>query len=201
MAIFVKHTQPFTAVPNYLVNDENISVEALGVITYLAGKPTGWIARAYDIKKRFKWGDFIWRRVAKELKELGILSHMPNADGMQLVFEIQWEAKGVDNSLDKPCEPPVGKPTMDFPPVGNQRIYKERNTKKDLIKKNTSLGGQISGDNSGQLPTDIVPSKNKNFKNGGKRKPHMTPQQEHARRKVLEQQLAHLTNKIKVNER
>ena len=109
MSIFVKHTQPFTAVPNHLVNNDSICAEALAVITYLAGKPMGWIARAYDIKKRFKWGDFTWRRVSKELKALGLLRHLPHSDGTQLIFELTWAEQPLDNSVDKGCEPPVGK--------------------------------------------------------------------------------------------
>lgn len=165
MSIFVKHNQPFTAVPNHIVNNPDISANALAVITYLSGKPTGWIARSYDIKKRFRWGDYTWRCVSKELRALGLLSDISHPEGKQLIFELIWEEKtivkasekGVDKPLDKPCDPPVDFQQVQKPTVGNQRVYKERYTKKDLINKKDSLGGQISVDNSEQLPTESLP--------------------------------------------
>lgn len=189
----LKHTgQPFTAVPNYIVNDENISAEALAVITYVAGKPNGWIVRSYDIRRRFKWGDFVWRRVSRELRELGFITIVKHADGTDLNFEIKWQE--VDKPVKKPCDPPVGNCRVQNPPVGNQRVYKERYTKKDLLEKNTSLGRQLSVDNSEQLPTEIVPTIRKIFKKIERRTGKMSEHEEHERRKVLARQLEQLTS-------
>lgn len=135
MPIFVKHTQPFTAVPNHIVNNQNISVEALGVITYLAGKPEGWIARVYDIRKRFKLGEKKWERISKELRALGVLSHIQTGEGRQLVFELKWIREDVDKPVEKPCDPTPENRTMPDPTRGNRGIYKERYTKKDLLEK------------------------------------------------------------------
>ncbi len=165
MSILVKHNQPFTAVPNHLVNNDDISANALAAITYLAGKPMGWIARSYDIKRRFKWGDYTWRCVSKELRALGLLRDMNHCEGKQLIFELTWEEKAVNNPVDKHVEPPVDFQRMQKPTVGNQRIYKERYTKKDLLEKKISLGGLPSVDNSGQLPTSNTPINNKTLKN------------------------------------
>lgn len=201
MSVFVKHSQPFTAVPNHLVNNDNISANALAAITYLAGKPTGWIARSYDIKKRFRWGDHTWRSVSKELRGLGVLRDMPHADGKQLIFELSWEekhkAEGVDKPVDESCEPPVDFQQVGKPTVGNRRVYKERYTKKDLLIKKTSLERQISGDNPGGLPTEILPITNKFFKKIRTPIEPMTSNQEQERRKVLNQQLEQLANKTK----
>ena len=188
----IKQTsQPFTAVPNYIVNNEDISAEALAVITYLAGKPDGWIARSYDIRKRFKWGNFIWRRVSRELRALGFISDIKHADGTDLIFEIKWQEP--NNPVDKPCDPPVGNCTVQNPPVGNQPVYKERLIKKDVLNKKDSLGRQLSVDNSGQLPTASMPTNNNMFKKAQGRLGKMSDQEEQASRMKLARQFEQLT--------
>lgn len=191
MSIFVKHTQPFTAVPNHLVNNDNISANALAVITYLAGKPTGWIARSYDIKRRFKWGDYTWRCVSKELRALGLLRDISHSEGKQLIFELEWEI--MNKPVDKPCDPPVDFQQVQKPTVGNQRVYKERLIKKDLLEKKTSLGRQLSVDNSEQLPTASVPTNNNMFKRAEGRIGSMSANEEQASRMKLAQQFKQLT--------
>src|SRR6185312_14025850 len=122
----IKHKQPFTIVPNFLVNDLNISANALAVISYLAGKPEGWIVRPYDIKKRFKWGNHTWRKVSIELRDIGLVADKKHSGGTTLYFEIKW---------DKPQKPQNTTSIVDNepvePPVENQHVGGEKHENVD----------------------------------------------------------------------
>lgn len=130
-----KKLAPFSWLPNYLVNDPNVSIEALSVALYLNGKPSGWRPRPFDICKRFGFGDHTWRKVSKELKALGLLHEKITKDGTELWFELPEMQLSF-----------IEKPTVENQrPVADRRkadrgkstpLYNKDHNKKDVIFHN-----------------------------------------------------------------
>jgi len=68
----------FVAVPNRVIDDERLSADAIGVLTYLArlaGQRTA-IVRVSAVRKRFRFGKDKWQRIAKELRAVGSISDL-----------------------------------------------------------------------------------------------------------------------------
>jgi len=89
------YQDPFTPVPNYIINDPTMLLETRMTWIYLFSKRNipGWIVRPYDIQKALGFKDFVWRQVSKQLKELGYLIEFHTADGKQLRFVWDWDLK------------------------------------------------------------------------------------------------------------
>jgi hypothetical protein len=86
--VIAKKSQPFSWLPNSLVNDPSISMEILAIALYLNGKPENWRTRPFDICARFKIGKRVWLRISRELKELGFLIEKKTQDGTELWFSL-----------------------------------------------------------------------------------------------------------------
>lgn len=120
----------FSWLPNYLVNDPNVSAEALACALYLNGKPAGWRARPFDLRKRFGWGDRKWRKISTELKAHRLLHEKITKDGTILWFDIPESATS-----------PVDTPTVHFsgPPKADRAkctpLEEKEFTNKDLLIK------------------------------------------------------------------
>ena len=98
---------PFSWLPNYLVNDPDVSADALAVALYLNGKPAGWQVRPEDIKNRFKFGDHTWRKVSRQLKACNLLHEKITKNGTKLWFEIP------ESDIVARKKPTVEKPTVE----------------------------------------------------------------------------------------
>lgn len=126
----------FGKLPNYLINDINLSANGLAAALYLESKPASWQCRPFDLKKRFGWGDHIWRKVSRELKSHGLLREIKHLDGTALKFIDPWEQFAAS---------PVAQPPVDFrtvqkatsgisTPLDNKEI-----TNKDLLNKKDNM--------------------------------------------------------------
>ena len=60
-------------IPDYLINEGGLTSEAISALIWIKNQPPDYTFRVRDIKKRFGWGNFLWRRISNELKERGIL--------------------------------------------------------------------------------------------------------------------------------
>ena len=119
-----KHT-PFSWLPNYLVNDAAVSAEALAAALYLHGKPDGWRARPFDLRKRFGWGESKWEKISKELKDLNLLHKKITKDGTQLWFELgRIEIEKPTREIHGPQKADPGKPRV---------LETKTPTKKDVL--------------------------------------------------------------------
>ncbi len=130
--------QPFSWLPNYLINDPSVSAEVLAVALYLNGKPDNWRCRPFDIKKRFGWGDRIWYRVSRELKELGLLHENITKDGTQLWF-------GFDEAGLTFCRPDKSRPCKTSSLNNKEYTNKDLLKNKDLICASENASGGRSG--------------------------------------------------------
>lgn len=125
----------FAWLPNCIVYDWGLSAEAIAVALYLNGKPAGWQTRPFDIQNHFKWGQRIWRRVSKELKECGLITEKKHAGGTSLRFELPELQIAI-----KQKNPPLQNVTVLKPTVTKRNALAKKDlTKKDLITEKETL--------------------------------------------------------------
>jgi hypothetical protein len=70
-AVFVRHTGGFVTLPNETVNDERLSLRALGLLTKMLGKPPGWRFNADRMAAGLKEGRDAVRTTMGELEAGG----------------------------------------------------------------------------------------------------------------------------------
>jgi len=71
MSIIRHHSTYYGVIPSSTANDENLTAEALGVLSYLLSKPQTWEVRIGDVRKRFGIGNDKMRRIMRELVDAG----------------------------------------------------------------------------------------------------------------------------------
>lgn len=74
-------------VPEDIVNGQ-ISSDGLAVIAWIIARNKQKIDIS-SIKKRFKWGDVVWRRVSKELRDYKFLSSHHTKGGTEIHFDME----------------------------------------------------------------------------------------------------------------
>ncbi len=79
-------------IPDYLINEGGLSSEAIAALVWIKAQPENYTFRINDVKKRFGWGNFLWRRISNELKERGILKfgYFDGCLGLTLSEESNW---------------------------------------------------------------------------------------------------------------
>ena len=63
--------QTFTTVVNEVT--AGMSANAVAAYVYLMSKPRDWIIRPRDVRNRYGWGRHTWMKVAKELRDAGVM--------------------------------------------------------------------------------------------------------------------------------
>ena len=115
--------------PNEILNNENISLKAKGLYTYLQSKPDGWKFSIQRISIQTKDGKSAIRGAIKELENLGYLKRIPLKDD-----DGRWN--GYDYELSE--KPLSEKRTTENPMTENyDTISNKDNSKKDIVIKNT----------------------------------------------------------------
>jgi hypothetical protein len=131
----LKHRNPFTAVPNALLNDSKLSFKAKGIYSYLYSKPDGWVFFNDAILKETTDGLNSFQSGIKELIKNGWLTKrqviLENGRFGGIEFELMHniEKTSTDTlkkelkSVDKPSSE---NPSSDKPSSENRPTYKER---------------------------------------------------------------------------
>lgn len=86
---------PFTPVPNYIINDPGMLVETKMTWIYLFSKRNipDWTVHPRQIQKALGFKDFIWRKVSKQLHDLGYLVSRKIQGGTLIKFVWDWDYK------------------------------------------------------------------------------------------------------------
>ncbi len=119
----------FTVVNNSIFNDERLSMEALGLLTWLLSKPDNWHVIQSHIASVFKIGRDKTYRVIRELIDCGYLVKRLNRDE-------EGEFSGItyilyDNPPNIDVSPLTDFPDADKPNAENPRLVKT-NSKQEL---------------------------------------------------------------------
>jgi predicted DNA-binding protein YlxM (UPF0122 family) len=124
--IYIKES--FGIAPNELLNDENISLKAKGLFTYIQSKPNGWDFSIDRISIQTKDGKKAIRTALKELEDNGYLERMATRNNLG-----KWS--GYDYYLNQ--KPFAEKGTTEKRTTGNgYTLSKKDYSKKEIVKKN-----------------------------------------------------------------
>ena len=145
----IKHKNPFTAVPNAVLNDSRITFKAKGIYSYLFSKPDGWVFYNQAILNETAEGITSFQSGIKELVKYGWLKKQQligkngqfGGNEYELITELPVQENISTVTLKKqkaPLEKPVTEnPVSDNPVTENILTYKEiKNKEINKIKSN-----------------------------------------------------------------
>lgn len=145
MITIKKLQKAFTQISNNIINDNNLSMQAIGLFCYLWSKPDDWEYYKTEIMKRFNCGETALNTALKLLEENNYLfiTRSRGNDGKftKSIWYLSDDGNAKDDiekpSDDKPHkeEPPVEKPHIENPHVDNQDLLIYNNTNKYINKK------------------------------------------------------------------
>ncbi len=114
---------PFSRIPNELLDDERLTWKAKGILAYLCGKPDGWKVRIADIAARGQGGKHAIRTALIELRACGYAEY------------IQPRAKGkFGEGCWKVSDTPIFSPQPNFPHTDNPHTDNRHHSKKECSK-------------------------------------------------------------------
>ena len=122
----------FAILPNEMINDENLTSDALAVLVYLLSKPNDWQVRPTNLRNRFGWGKDKVYRVLANLEQLGYMRRESARNDGQFA-ETRYFV------MDSPCPQ---KPDTGLPDTENKDTYKEQKKQKTDITKSNKLQRQ-----------------------------------------------------------
>jgi hypothetical protein len=147
----IKHKNPFTAVPNAVLNDSRITFKAKGIYSYLFSKPDGWVFYNQAILNETAEGITSFQSGIKELVKNGWLKKqqliLKNGQFGGNEYELMTELPTIENihtvtpkKSKAPLENPgTENPVTDNPVTENMLTYKEINNKKINKTKSNSI--------------------------------------------------------------
>ena len=147
----IKHKNPFTAVPNIVLNDSRLTFKAKGLYSYLFSKPDGWVFYNQAILNETAEGITSFQSGIKELVKYGWLKKQQliakngqfGGNEYELMTELstQENMSTVTHKKSKaPSEKPVTEnPASDNPVTENILSYKEINNKEINKRKSNSI--------------------------------------------------------------
>jgi len=146
----IKHKNPFTAVPNAVLNDSRITFKAKGIYSYLFSKPDGWVFYNQAILNETAEGITSFQSGIKELVKYGWLKKKQligkngqfggNEYELMTEFPAQENMSTVTQKKSKKHlqKPRTENPVSENPGSENILSYKEINNKEiNNIKSNT----------------------------------------------------------------
>lgn len=81
-----KDVDPFTVVPNQVLNSMDISLSAKGMYAYMKSKPDNWNFTIRSMAKQLKEGQTAISSAVKELRDAGLVTYKKNTDGTGIYF-------------------------------------------------------------------------------------------------------------------
>jgi len=142
----IKHKNPFTAVPNAVLNDSRLTFKAKGIYSYLFSKPDGWVFYNQAILNETAEGITSFQSGIKELVKYGWLKKQQliakNGQFGGNEYELMTELPTQGNILTvtpKKSKAPLENPVSDNPVTENILTYKEINNKEINKRKSNSI--------------------------------------------------------------
>jgi hypothetical protein len=144
--IRVEHDRekPYTIIDNRTINDDRLSWDALGLLTWLLSKPDHWTVRAIALQSIRKAGKHLIKRLLKELEDAGYLTRnqIRAENGTWLLESVVRE---VSNQCGKPALVSrksasqcgltgTAEPAPDNPPLVSTELAST-----EIVNKNTEL--------------------------------------------------------------
>lgn len=140
MAKFTNLSQNFTMIPNWLINNQDISLKAKGLFIFLASKPDDFDFSADRISKMNKEGVSAINTCLRELESIGLLTRKKIKNNENKFVGIEYILS--DKPIKKEVEetPVIESPLIEFPVNGFSTDGKPtNNNNKDYNKKDILL--------------------------------------------------------------
>ena len=169
-----RRTNSFAIIPNAVADDQNLSFEALGMLTYLLAKPNDWSIKIDNLRNQGKIGRDKAYKLLNELKEAGYVSLIQHRDVDGRVVGNEYrvsdepkldhvpdpdiqEVESPHPDLPDTAEPDLDLPDPDLPdPVNQDVLIRTKNLQKHKDTKYKK--GTKTHDRKAPTPT-IDPSK------------------------------------------
>jgi len=139
---------PFSAVKLEIAQDLNLSLEALGMITFLQSLPHGWHIHPSWIQKKRGIGRRKWLSIAKELIKCGVLFLYRGTETKGSHYEFkQWDTQLTDLEKDMFADPPT---------VLKSDSRKKRQSQKSTPYINTLVNLNTNNNNKNEVVVKMV---------------------------------------------
>ena len=142
MSVFrVEKNSNYTIMSNYHLRDQNLSLKAKGLLSYMLSLPEDWDYSLNGLCAICKESEGAIKSTLKELKDNGYLV-IEKVRGEKGYFEYNYIIYEHPYNLEKTIEKPEGK----NPPVDNPKVENDTqiNTKKQSIKNKTNKINKIN---------------------------------------------------------
>lgn len=157
-----KKDDPYVRLDKHFINDDRLSLKAVGIMTHLLSKPDGWHVRPAEIANSHPDGITGVRTGIKELKDCGYMKSIVSRDPVtgkitKWDYDV-YERPHIEN-LNVVILQESGLPQVDNQQIENLTL----NNKGLLIKNNSTKGNGKNNNNKGKhkIPIIIVPIKHK----------------------------------------
>lgn len=158
MITIKKNQRGFTQIDNYILNDTNLSMQAIGLFTYLWSKPNDWQYYKEEIMKRFNCGKEALNTALKLLENNGYIYTEQTKDANGRFNKLTWhlcdkaEAKtSIENQQteNRLAEKPLAENRL----TENQHLLIYSNNKTNLTNTNLTNTNNIGKAKNFQKPT------------------------------------------------
>ncbi len=144
MIIKSKHASNYTVLPNSIFK-KGLSIEAIGMISYLLSLPHNWILYKTTIHRQLNLGRDKCRNIIKELEtHRYIISEMRKNKGGKIYYD--HVVYDIPPKKGKPLTdlPSTVEPSTDLPLTANKKLISKHSNKETLTKETTNNTSFIS---------------------------------------------------------
>jgi len=111
-------TKNFTIIKNEIVNDKSLTMEAMGLLTFMLSKPNGWEFRQEHLCNHFNVGRERMRSVMKTLCDAGYVRREKQNDPVTGYIKTITIVSDEPELNQDTVKPEVGEPKSENPSVG-----------------------------------------------------------------------------------
>ncbi len=137
MIVKSKHASNYTVLPNSIFK-KGLSVEAVGILSFLLSLPHNWILYKTTIHRQLNLGRDKCRKIIKELEKHGYIHSelRKRKDGKiyydHVVYDIPPKGKPLTDL------PSTVQPSTDLPSTANKKLISKHSNKETLTKETTN---------------------------------------------------------------
>lgn len=159
-----KKDDPYVRLDKYFINDDRLSLKAVGIMTHLLSKPDGWHVRPAEIANSHPDGITGVRTGIKELKDCGYMKPIVTRDPKTGKI-LKWDYDVYERPLNENLN--VAIQESGFQQVGFQQVGNRTHNNKglllmdDLTKNNGNHNNNSIKKNSNKKTIITVPIKHK----------------------------------------
>lgn len=140
---------PYVMIDKRIIDNDNLSFKAKGILVYLLSRPDGWEVNQADISSRSIDGLGAVKSGIKELKEAGYLRHAGTRTAKGQFATVIWEVYEVPQVDNRPTDSPymgVSSPQVEKPQVDNPQADNCIQVLKELSNKGLSNNTTTTAD-------------------------------------------------------